>query len=133
MATFHLSVITPTKTLLDKEVASIIVPGVEGYLGVMANHAPLIAALGPGVFSVRDEPNGDAVEYLLGGGFLEVSNNKAILLADSMEMAGEVDVERARASEDRAKKRLAEGSSQWDIPRAEDSLARAQNRLKHSR
>ena len=46
-ATFYLSVISPTRTLLEEEVTSIIVPGSEGYLGVLANHAPLIAALGP--------------------------------------------------------------------------------------
>ena len=82
--TFDLSVLTPTQTLVDEPVQSIVVPGSEGYLGVLAHHAPLITALQPGTLSVRDA-SGNQREYHVSGGFFEVSNNRAILLADSIE------------------------------------------------
>jgi len=127
--TFQLSVITPTETLLDEQVSSVIVPGSEGYLGVLANHAPLITALAPGRLEVKDG-NGKQTFYALSGGFLEVSNNKAILLADSMESTDHIDLERAKSSEARARRRLEEGSGKWDLGRAQDSLNRALNRQK---
>ncbi len=82
-ATFHLSVLTPTESVFDETVESIIVPGSEGYLGVLAHHAPLITALMPGKLTVR-KPGGQTLEYQLTGGFFEVSNNKAIVLADAV-------------------------------------------------
>ena len=127
--TFQLSVITPTETLLDEQVSSIVVPGSEGYLGVLANHAPLITALAPGRLEVRDAA-GEQTFYALSGGFLEVSNNKAILLADSMELTDHIDLERAKSAEARARRRLEEGSAKWDVGRAQDSLDRALNRQK---
>lgn len=85
--TFALSVLTPTKKVIDESVQSIVVPGSEGYLGVLANHAPLITALQPGTLTVRDAA-GQEREYHVTGGFFEVSSNRAILLADSIEAAG---------------------------------------------
>ena len=128
-ATFYLSVISPTRTLLEEEVTSIIVPGSEGYLGVLANHAPLIAALGPGRLTVKT-PDGQTRVYALSGGFLEVSKNKAILLADAMETLVEIDVERARKAAERARKRIEEGGELWDLPRASEALNRALNRVR---
>ena len=128
-ATFHLSVITPTRTLLDEEVTSIIVPGSEGYLGVLAHHAPLIAALAPGRLTVKTAAEQTKV-YALSGGFLEVSHNKAILLADAMETLEEIDVERAKKAAERARKRMDEGGKLWDVPRASEALNRALNRVK---
>ena len=127
-ATFHLSVITPTRTLLDEEVTSIVVPGSEGYLGVLAHHAPLIAALAPGKLTVKTE-GGQTHVYALSGGFVEVSNNKAILLADAMETLEEIDVERAKKAAERARKRIDEGGKLWDVPRASEALNRALNRI----
>lgn len=130
-ATFHLSVITPTRTLLDEEVTSIIVPGSEGYLGVLAHHAPLIAALAPGRLTVKTD-DGPTRVYAISGGFLEVSQNKAILLADAMETLDEIDVERAKKAAERARKRIDEGAKLWDVPRASEALNRALNRIRES-
>ncbi|MEZ4650356.1 MAG: F0F1 ATP synthase subunit epsilon [Candidatus Eisenbacteria bacterium] len=128
-ASFHLSVITPTRTLLDEEVTSIVVPGSEGYFGVLAHHAPLIASLAPGKLTVKTE-GGQTHVYALSGGFLEVSNNKAILLADAMETLEEIDVERAKKAAERARKRIDEGGKLWDVPRASEALNRALNRMR---
>ena len=87
--TFLLRLVTPQKLLLEAEVAYIQVPGSEGYLGVLAHHAPLITALQEGKMEVRDAA-GRTTAYHVTGGFLEVSDNRATVLADSavVETAG---------------------------------------------
>ena len=132
-STFHLSVLTPEKSVLEQDVAYIQAPGIAGYLGVLAHHAPLIAALAPGKLTVR-EPSGSEMTYALSGGFLEVSDNKAVILADSLEPSLEIDVARARESEKRARERMAKAAldDQVDVARAEASLHRAINRIRLS-
>ena len=80
---FHLSVLTPTESVIDEEVESAVFPGTEGYLGVLAHHAPLITGLKPGKLTVRGT-DGETRVYFVAGGFLEVSNNRANVLADSI-------------------------------------------------
>lgn len=130
--TYQLTVLTPTRTLLEEPVESIIAPGTEGYLGVLAHHAPLITALMPGKLTVR-LPGGESREYALSGGFLEVSDNRAVILADALENPDEIDVDRARRAAERARDRLRDLSGKWDVDRAEAALKRALNRMKVAR
>lgn len=129
---FRLSIVTPEQVFLEDDVKSLIVPGTEGYLGVLSNHAPLITALRPGKIEYRDAS--DVVQVLaVSGGFLEVSHNIATLLADSVESADAIDIERARAAYDREKKRLiSAGSSETDIdlPSVKAAIERAANRIR---
>jgi F-type H+-transporting ATPase subunit epsilon len=127
--TFHLSLLTPEQSLLEAEVVSLTAPGSEGYLGVLAHHAPLITALQPGRLEIRDADQKETV-YAVSGGFLEVSENKATILADAVEIPGEIDVERARRALERARERLRDTSGSIDVPRAEGALSRALNRLR---
>ncbi len=83
-ATFHLSVLTPEKSVFDGDVEYVEVPGTEGYLGVLAHHAALVTALAPGTLTVR-KPDGAVEKVGVSGGFFEVSNNQATVLADSVE------------------------------------------------
>ena len=85
--TFQFRLVTPQKLLLEAEVSSLQVPGSEGYLGVLAHHAPLITALQEGKLTVKD-PGGHATAYHVTGGFLEVSDNRATVLADSAVLEG---------------------------------------------
>jgi F-type H+-transporting ATPase subunit epsilon len=126
---FELTVLTPTRTLLQARVQSIVAPGTEGYLGVLAHHAPLITALAPGKLTVKDEAGAVRV-FAVGGGFLEVSENRASVLADTVEEPGEIDVERARRAAERARERLKDAPGRWDVERAEGALQRALNRIK---
>ena len=103
---FKLSAVTPQRVMFEKDIKSLIAPGELGYLGVLSNHAPLITPLLPGKLEVTDT-NGKKTEYFVSGGFLEVSKNVATILADAIEMPGEIDVERAKAAEARARDRLA--------------------------
>ena len=82
-AEFLLSVLTPEKTVFEGRVEYVNVPGTEGYLGVLANHAALVSALAAGTLTLR---TGDGREQSLelSGGFFEVSNNRATVLADSV-------------------------------------------------
>jgi F-type H+-transporting ATPase subunit epsilon len=127
--TYQLTVLTPIRTLLDEPVTSIVAPGSEGYLGVLANHAPLITALSPGKLTVRGA-DGTTRIYALSGGFLEVSQNHAVVLADALEEPDRIDLERARGAAARARDRLKDSPGRWDVERAEAALHRALNRIK---
>jgi len=127
---FKLFVVTPEKVVFEQEVRSIIAPGSEGYLGVLTDHAPLITALMPGSLNVVDADY-KRTEYCISGGFLEVSCNIATVLADAIEKIEEIDIERARAAEQRARDRLSHRNDpEIDAVRAEAALARALNRQK---
>ncbi len=127
---FKLSVVTPEKTVLDMDVRSIVAPGSEGYLGVLSNHAPLITALMPGILSVVDGEGHESF-YALSGGFLEVSGNIATVLADTIESADEIDVDRAEESLKRARERLLHKAElHIDTERVHASIERAKNRLR---
>jgi F-type H+-transporting ATPase subunit epsilon len=84
MAEFTFRLVTPQRIVFEGPVISIQAPGSEGYLGVLAHHAPLITTLKEGRLEMRD-PSGRVTAYHVTGGFLEVSNNRASALADSAE------------------------------------------------
>lgn len=82
-ATFHLDIVTPVGSLYSGEVQSVIAPGSEGYLGILAHHAALVTALAAGTLTIRDAA-GKQTEHAISGGFLEVSHNRATVLAEGM-------------------------------------------------
>ena len=109
-------------------VERLIVPGVEGELGVLTLHAPLLTMIQPGV--LRIVKGGDEVEMAITGGFIEVRQNRVTILADAAERAEEIDTVRAEEARRRAQRVLEERISEEDLARAEASLARALARLK---
>lgn len=82
-ATFTLSILTPERTVFEGAVEYVQVPGTEGYLGVLANHAALVTGLAEGMLTVRT-PDGRESKAGVSGGFFEVSHNRATVLADSV-------------------------------------------------
>ncbi len=80
---FKLSILTPEKTVFDGDVEYVEAPGTEGYFGVLAHHAALVTALATGTLTVRGA-NGVEARWQVSGGFFEVSNNAATVLADSV-------------------------------------------------
>lgn len=128
---FRVEVITRERMVLDREVISLIAPGREGYLGVMAGHAPLITELTVGKLMLRD-PGNEVEELSVGGGFMEVMPERTVVLAESAEFSREIDVERARHAAERARQRLLgeSGDQTVDLERARAALMRALNRLK---
>ena len=81
---FRFQLISQTSVIFDGEIESLVAPGTEGYLGVLAHHAPLVTGLQSGTVTYRTE-DGQTTKQELTGGFLEVSNNRAVILADEVE------------------------------------------------
>ena len=82
--TFTLEILTPRRTVFAGQVSSLVAPGTLGYLGVLANHAPLVTTLESGKVTYRDPAGSLATLQLLGSGFLEVFHNQVTLLADEI-------------------------------------------------
>jgi F-type H+-transporting ATPase subunit epsilon len=125
---FLLSIVTPEKTFYEEEVSSVIAPGIEGYLGILTDHAPLITALVPGKITIKNSSDSETV-MAVSGGFLEVLKNKVVILADTVEFAKDIDLERAKKALERARQRIKSKEKDIDIPRAIAALKRAQNRI----
>jgi F-type H+-transporting ATPase subunit epsilon len=123
-----LEVATPTRLVVADTVDEVVLPGSEGYFGVLPGHAALLATLGVGDLMYRK----DAAQHHLAltCGFAEVRNDKVIVLAENAERPDEIDRERAQRARDRAERRLAgrEGID-IDYARAQAALARALIRL----
>ncbi|MFH0771131.1 MAG: F0F1 ATP synthase subunit epsilon [Candidatus Omnitrophota bacterium] len=81
----RVSIVTPFKIAYEGQVSSLIVPGELGYLGVLVNHAPLIADLVPGKIIVRDTSNRTSIFHSAGKGIIEVLENNVNILVDSIE------------------------------------------------
>jgi F-type H+-transporting ATPase subunit epsilon len=127
--TFHVEIVTPKRIVFKGEVTSFSAPGLDGGFQVLHNHAPLLASIKIGKVKISDE-GGTDFQYATSGGFVEVRENKVILLAETAERTDEIDVERVKAARDRALKRIAEKYPGIDIERAKLALFRALNRLK---
>src|SRR5512144_1320695 len=107
MATpFHVQILTPEREAYAGDAVHLYARGSLGYLGVLAHHAPLLTSLEPGVMSVR-RPDGHEEHFVVTGGFLEVSNNRATVLADAAEHASEIDAAAAEHALAEAHERLA--------------------------
>lgn len=128
-STFMVEVVTPERVLYQDEVQFLVAPGAEGELGVMRNHAPLVAALSIGVLRYRDN-TGQPKRMAVSGGFMEVIDNVARILAETAEHGDDVDVMRAKAARERAEKRLQARDDNLNLARAEMALKRAIARLK---
>jgi F-type H+-transporting ATPase subunit epsilon len=132
--TFSVEVVTPERVLFSSEkVVSLTVPAWEGSLGVMALHAPMVAALRIGVITIRLD-DGEEVRISTTGGFMEVAENKAIILCDTAELDKEIDFERAQRALRRALERLLNFQDPTiDRERARRAKERALARLKAAR
>lgn len=85
---FVIDIVTPDKMALSLNAISLSAPGVEGYFGVLANHAPMMTELKPGKLKIVEVDDMRAI-VVIGGGFLEVENNKVVILADSVDYVEE--------------------------------------------
>ena len=128
MATIRLEIVTPEKMVFSDDVDAILAWGVEGQLGILPHHAPLMTMLQPGDLMYRKE---NREEYLtISGGFLEVRPDKVVVLADACERAEEIDVARAEAAKQRAQEALKTAVTGPDAALAEAALRRSLARLK---
>ena len=132
MPSYQLDIVTPESTVYSGEIESLRAPGVDGGFGVLARHQPMMAALSVGQV-IFTEAGGAPQKLAIGGGFANVARDGVTLLAETAEMAEQIDIERARAARDRARDRISRrGDPDIDIDRAEAALLRAIWRLKVS-
>jgi len=128
MATIRLEIVTPEKMVFSEDVDAIQAWGVEGQLGILPHHAPLMTMLQPGDLVIR---RGSQEELLtISGGFLEVRPDKVVILADACERAEEIDEARAEEAKRRAQETLKTAATEVDTAAAVASLRRSLARLK---
>lgn len=129
MADMSLTIITPERTVLrDAPADAVVVPVVDGSMGILKNHAPMVANLRIGV--LRYKQDGVYKRAAVTGGFMEVSDNRVTILADAAELAESIDVMRAIEARKRAEARLRDWKANIDRVRAEAALRRALARLR---
>lgn len=123
MNTFLLEIVTPEHLVYSKQVNSLTVRGVNGELGILPGHIPLVTPLQVAPLSVKAD--GVTVSIAVHGGFVEVHKDKVTVLAESAELPRDIDVERAEAAKERAERRLKLQSKQDEIDhrRAEPGIA----------
>ena len=125
---FPLEVVTPTHQIYEGGVRSLQAPGVDGDFEILIGHIPMITALKTGIMTIRDGSGRNM--YAVSGGFVEVLRHQATVLAETIERVEDIDVDRARQAETRARERLGSGKTDVDINRAQSALNRALNRIK---
>ena len=126
---FKLEIVTPKKIVFSGDVTSFSAPGVAGGFQVLKSHAPFLSNIAIGEVKLVDA-SGSESRFATSGGFVEVHDNKVILLAETAERSDEIDVARAEIAKERARKRLAAKTAEIDVDRARLALFRALNRLK---
>jgi F-type H+-transporting ATPase subunit epsilon len=129
MSNIKLEIVSAERVVYTEDVEAVIAPGIEGQLGILPHHAPLMTILQAGELRVRRGAEEDIMA--ISGGFLEVRPDRVIVLADSAERAEEIDVSRAEAAKQRAEQRLKERgvTPGLDEARVEAALRRAVARL----
>ena len=123
-----LEIITAERQVFSDEVDMVVAPGIDGQLGILPRHAPLMTMLKPGALTVRKAGEED-MYVAVSGGFMEVLGNRVSILADACERSDEIDEERAQQAVQRAQERLANRSEDMELERAMASLKRAQVRV----
>ncbi|NQT31706.1 MAG: F0F1 ATP synthase subunit epsilon [Deltaproteobacteria bacterium] len=127
MATTRLEIVTAERVVFSEDVDVVIAPGIEGQLGVLPHHAPLMTTLMPGELLVRK--GGEEFSLAITGGFVEVRPDRIIILADAAERVEEIDVARAEEAKRRAEERLKAPAAEADMFRVEAALRRSLVRL----
>jgi len=127
MSKIHIKVIQPTQIRIDAEYDHIIVPGVDGDFGISFDHTPFITRIRTGVLQLFQNENCE--EYAIHDGFVTVENNVVKIVCDTIERKDEIDIERAKASKERAEERLKSSKENINFRRAEASLKKALVRL----
>jgi F-type H+-transporting ATPase subunit epsilon len=128
MPTFFLEVLTPERKFFSGEAEGVVFKAIDGEMGVLAKHAPTVAAVDVGTLKINAQ--GKWIEALVTEGFAEIMPDKVVILVDTAEYPEEIDINRARAAKDRAEERLQKQLSQIEYMRSKTALARAMARLK---
>lgn len=124
---FQLQIITPNRIFFEGEVERVILRAVDGDIGILKNHTPLVTPLSIG--KVRITQEGQLKEAAIAGGFVHVDKEKTVVITDAAEWPEEIDLERANEAKYRAEERLKTKDPAIDRVRAEIALKKALNRI----
>lgn len=127
----ELVIVTPTRQLLRTRAVEVTLPGANGYLGILPGHAPLMTELGIGELIYHGATKAEPISVIRG--FAEILPDRVTVLAETAELAAEIDIERAEAAKARAEKRLTSGDTNIDWDRAGVALQRALIRIQVAR
>ena len=129
MAKLEVEIVTGERTVYSEtDVDMVIVPGADGSLGVLPHHAPLISTLATGELRIKKGNSEESI--VIFGGFVEVTPTKVIILADTAERAGEIDLARAEIARRKAEEALASAKDRQSLAEAELALRRSVTRIK---
>jgi F-type H+-transporting ATPase subunit epsilon len=125
----HLEIVTPERVAYEDDVDMVICPGSEGELGILPHHAPLLSTLAFGELKIRK--GGQEEYFAIAGGFVQVRPDKVVVMAETADMASEIDLEAAESARHEAERALEEGFSEpADLARARAAMERALLRIR---
>ena len=125
----QLEIVTPERLVYEDEVDSVNVPGIEGELGILPHHAPLLSILGVGELRIRK--GGAEESFAIVGGFVQVRPDKVVVMAETADLAGEIDLEKAQEARREAERALETGYSEGaDLSAARAALQTALMRIR---
>src|SRR6476659_11470157 len=107
----HLEIVTPERLAYEDDVDMVLVPGAEGELGILPHHTPLVSLLGVGELKIRK--GGEEESFAIAGGFLQVRPDKVVVMAETADLASEIDIEKAQEARREAERAL-EGAARTD-------------------
>jgi F-type H+-transporting ATPase subunit epsilon len=116
----HLEIVTPERLAYEDDVDMVLVPGIDGELGILPHHTPLVSLLGVGELKIRK--SGSEESFAIAGGFLQVRPDKVVVMAETADLASEIDLEKAQEARREAERALESGY----VEEADLSVARAE-------
>lgn len=125
--TFYLEILTPDRKFFWGDVESIIVKTPTGEMGILKDHMPLVVLIDTGAIQIKKD--GEWFEAVLSQGFMEVKQNKVVILIDTAEWPDEIDMNRAKAAKERAEERILRKASHTEYIQSKAALERAMARL----
>src|SRR3954454_6020089 len=124
-----LQIVTPERQVFYDQVDSVVCPGIEGELGILPHHAPLLTTLGFGELRIRT--GGQEESFAIAGGFLQVRPDKVVVMAETADLASDIDLEAAERARRDAERQLEEGFTEpADLARARAAMERALLRIR---
>ncbi|SFT25291.1 F0F1 ATP synthase subunit epsilon [Paenibacillus sp. BC26] len=127
MSSFLLEIVTPERKVYAQDVNMIIVKASEGEMGILPNHIPMVTPLRIAPVIIKKDRSEETIA--VNGGFLEIRKDKVVILAESAELPGDIDLSRAESAKQRAEQRINGKRDEYDQLRAELALQRALNRI----
>ena len=125
----QLEIVTPERLLFDEPVDAVVVPGSEGELGILPHHAPLLTTLGTGELRIRRGGLEESIAIV--GGFVQVRPDKVVVMAETADLAAEIDLEKAQEARREAERALETGYSEGaDLSAARAALQTALMRIR---